>query len=245
MDYTNEDLAVQIQQGNKNCFVALWENEKMLLYSLCNRFYVNHEQACVRSGVTLEDLQQEAFFALRKAVNSYKPEAGYKLNSYLQFHILNVCNEAIGNRSGKQQPLDIARRFDCPIDESEEFTLADTVPDSEAEKAFETATDRIFNTGFIRVFYSAVGDLPEVQRKAVEMRYIECRTYKQIANALNITISKARTEEFKGVQALRRNRNIRRYNEDVLEGYALRNTGLSAFRSNWASSAELAVERTF
>lgn len=81
----------------------------------------------------------------------------------------------------------------------------------------------------MRAFYSAVGDLPEVQRKAVEMRYIECKTYKQIANALNITIGKARTEEFKGVQALRRNRNIRRYNEDVLESYAMRGTGLSAF----------------
>lgn len=245
MDYTNEDLAVQIQQGNTNCFTALWENEKRLLYSLCNKFYAKHEQACVRSGVTLEDLHQEAFFALREAVNSYKPEAGHKLNSYLQFHILTVCNEAIGNRSRKQQPLNIALRFDCPLDETEEFTLADTIPDSEAEKAFEIATDRIFNTGFICAFYSAVGNLPEVQRKAVEMRYIECRTYKQIANALNITISKARTEEFKGVQALRRNRNIRRYNEDVLESYALCGTGLSAFRSNCASSAELAVERTF
>lgn len=243
MDYTNEDLAVQIQQGNTNCFIALWENEKKLLYSLCNKFYAKHEQACVCSGVTLEDLQQEAFFALREAVNSYKPEAGYKLNSYLKFHILTVCNEAIGNR--KQRPLNVSLRFDCPLDENEEFTLADTVPDSEAEKAFETATDRIFNTGFIRAFYSAVGNLPEVQRKSVEMRYIECRTYKQIATALNITISKARTEEFKGVQALRRNQNIRRYNEDVLESYAMRGTGLSAFRSNCASSAELAVERTF
>ena len=245
MDYTNEGLAIQIQQGNTNCLTALWENEKKLLYSLCNKFYAKHEQACTRSGVALEDLEQESFFALRKAVNSFKPEAGHKLNSYLNFHILTVCNEAIGNRSRKQQPLDIAVRFDCPLNENEELTLADTVPDSEAEKAFETATDKIFNTGFICAFYYAVGDLPDVQRKAVEMRYIECRTYKQIANTLNITISKARTEVFKGVQALRRNRNICRYNENVLESYAMRGTGLSAFRSNCASSAEIAVERTF
>ena len=100
------------------------------------------------------------------------------------------------------------------------------------------------DTGFIRAFYYAVENLPELQRKAVEMRYIKGRTYKQIANALNITIGKARTEEFKGVQALRRNRSIRQYNEDVLENYAMRGTGLSAFRSNCASSAEIAVERT-
>ncbi len=244
MEYTNEGLAIQIQQGNTNCFAALWENEKKLLYSLCNKFYANHEQECSRSGVTLEDLQQEAFFVLREAVNSYKPEAGHKLNSYLHFHSLTVFNEAIGNRSRKQQPLNVSLRFECPLDDNGEFTLADTVPDSEAEKAFETATDKIFNTGFIRAFYYAVENLPELQRKAVEMRYIKGRTYKQIANALNITIGKARTEEFKGVQALRRNRSIRQYNEDVLENYAMRGTGLSAFRSNCASSAEIAVERT-
>ncbi len=70
MEYTNEGLAIQIQQGNTNCFAALWENEKKLLYSLCNKFYANHEQECSRSGVTLEDLQQEAFFVLREAVNN-------------------------------------------------------------------------------------------------------------------------------------------------------------------------------
>lgn len=245
MEYTNEELAVLIQSGHYEAYNALWEQEKKLLYLLCNKFYTQHEQACMRAGVMIEDLQQESFFVLSEAVNSYKPEKEILLNGYLQYHALNVFKKAIGKRTQKLLPLDTAIRFETPVDEQEDLTFGDTIPDSEAEKAFETVADEIFNTGFMRVFSEAAERLPEMQRKAVEMRHIEGKTYKQIGVALNIPISRVRTEEFKGLQALRRQKSVRQYNDGIIEDFALHGTGLSSFLSNWASSTELAIEKTF
>lgn len=61
----NERLALLSQQGNRQALGKLWEGLRPLLFSLAWRFYTRQgKERCSSHGITLEDLQQEAFFAL-------------------------------------------------------------------------------------------------------------------------------------------------------------------------------------
>lgn len=62
---TNEQLTLDIQNGNRAALSQLWEAVRPLLFSLAWKFYTRQgKERCAQRGVTLEDLQQETFFAL-------------------------------------------------------------------------------------------------------------------------------------------------------------------------------------
>lgn len=244
MEYTNEQLALQIQAGNTEACGALWEQEKRLLYLHCNRFYSRNEADCVRAGATLEDLEQEAYFALILAAQKFDPERDAKFNTCFSLYTKNVFNEAIGRRKRQPAALDTATSIDAQLIGYEDFTLADTIPDAKAEQAFRDADDALFCAGFRKVFANAASSLPDIQRKAVTLRYFGNAPYNQIAEALGVTYNQAKTETEKALRTLRKDKSIKAYNDDVITGYAYRGTGLTSFLTHWASSVELASERT-
>ena len=62
---TNEQLTLDIQNGNRAALSQLWEAVRPLLLSMAWKFYTRQgKERCAQRGVALEDLQQEAFFAL-------------------------------------------------------------------------------------------------------------------------------------------------------------------------------------
>ena len=244
MEYTNEQLAMQIQAGSTEACGALWEQEKRLLGMLCNKFYARNEAACVRAGVTLEDLEQEACFALILAAQKFDPERDAKFNTCLSLYIKNAFNEAIGRRKRQPAALDTAVSIDEPLQGTDDVSLADTIPDERAEQAFRDADDALFCAGVRKVFAKAASALPDIQRRAVTLRYFGNAPYNRIAEALGVTYHQAKTETEKAIRTLRKDKRIKAYNDDVIAGYAYRSTGLSAFLTHWASSVELASERT-
>ena len=74
---TNEQLANQAQTGSRAALAELWGAVRPLLFSLAWRFYQKQgKERCSSHGVTLEDLQQECFFALCDAVGYGKQIPG-------------------------------------------------------------------------------------------------------------------------------------------------------------------------
>ena len=62
---TNEQLAWNVQNGNRAALTEVWGAVRPLLLSMAWKFYQKQgKERCSSHGVTLEDLQQEAFFAL-------------------------------------------------------------------------------------------------------------------------------------------------------------------------------------
>jgi DNA-directed RNA polymerase specialized sigma subunit len=76
---TNEELAIKIKAGELECAGQLWEQAKLLVCMLCNRFYGLHTDACRSAGVDADDLCQEGYFALMDAVDAYDEAGKYKL----------------------------------------------------------------------------------------------------------------------------------------------------------------------
>ena len=160
MTMTNEELARQIQQGERGLILSLWEQVRRFALQQARRWaYLG------RGGVTMEDLEQAAFLALLDALEGWKEEEGQFLTWY-GLRLKSVFAEATGQRTqrDRKDPLDRALSLEAPVgDEDDTLTLADVIPDPQAEAAME-------RIGVWDALYTAVEGLPAPQREELRRR---------------------------------------------------------------------------
>lgn len=128
---TNEELCLQIQQGNDELIPELWNQCNGFIKMMAGKYVEGFEQL---DESVKEDCVQEAFFSFMDAIRLYKPqEAGFI--HYLSYHLKNAFKTAcFGGRSKKSlaDPLNHSISFDYKMGEDgEQFTLADVVAEKE------------------------------------------------------------------------------------------------------------------
>jgi len=64
---TNEEMALQVQKGDRHLIPQLWEGMRNLICQLANRFYIQQRERCEATGVTTDDLIQEGLRASHTA----------------------------------------------------------------------------------------------------------------------------------------------------------------------------------
>lgn len=240
---TNEQLALNIQNGNRAALAELWGAVRPLLLSMAWKFYTRQgKERCSTHGVTLEDLQQEAFFALYDAVQAYKPEKGYLLTTYLSRATENRFKACMGIQ-GKLDALNHADRLERPIPGDEEGReQGDVIPDEKAEAALFAVDDRQEQEHFHNVLEQALGELSVVQGAVLRHRFTRKHTRKETAEALHITAEAVRREEARALQLLRGKPVVLCLREEVLETAAYHGTGWFSWYFEQGSVEERLVE---
>lgn len=240
---TNEQLALNVQNGNRAALTELWGAVRPLLFSLAWRFYQRQgKERCASHGVTLEDLQQETFFALCDAVQAYKPEKGYQFTTYLSRATENRFRACMGIQ-GKGDALNHADRLERPIPGDEEGReQGDILPDEEAEAALLAVDDQEEQAHFHNVLEQALGELSVVQSAVVRHRFTQKHTRQQTAQALHITPQEVRREEARSLQLLRGKPAVLALRTDFLEGAAYHGTGWFSWYYEQGSVEERLVE---
>ncbi len=117
MSMTNEELAMRIQAGDSACVERLWNNIHKLMHRIAGSIYKQRRERCAAAGVTQDDILQECFFVMLRAVDAYKPDAGYAFNSYIKYHLKNVINGLLGFRTAGQRyaPLNTCTSLEVDI----------------------------------------------------------------------------------------------------------------------------------
>lgn len=240
---TNEQLALNIQNGNRAALAELWGAVRPLLLSMAWKFYTRQgKERCAQRGVALEDLQQEAFFALYDAVQAYKPEKGYLLTTYLSRATENRFKACMGIQ-GKLDALNHADRLERPIPGDEEGReQGDVIPDEKAEAALFAVDDRQEQEHFHNVLEQALGELSVVQEAVLRHRFTRKHTRKETAEALHITAEAVRREEARALQLLRGKPAVLCLREEVLETAAYHGTGWFSWYFEQGSVEERLVE---
>lgn len=240
---TNEQLALNIQNGNRAALAELWGAVRPLLLSMAWKFYTRQgKERCSTHGVTLEDLQQEVFFALYDAVQAYKPEKGYLLTTYLSRATENRFKACMGIQ-GKLDALNHADRLERPIPGDEEGReQGDVIPDEKAEAALFAVDDRQEQEHFHNVLEQALGELSVVQGAVLRHRFTRKHTRKETAEALHITAEAVRREEARALQLLRGKPVVLCLREEVLETAAYHGTGWFSWYFERGSVEERLVE---
>ena len=159
MRVSNEELVVLIQAGDRDRIVELWHQVRRMVYAQATRW-------AGLGGTTVEDLEQAGFIAMLRAVDSYDPSRGTKFSTYLFHRLRAELSAATGYNSKRSwfDPLQSAVSLDAPLEDSEDATFADFIPDPAAAAEMDSMEVRIGVAAIL-------AELPEDQQRAVRCKY--------------------------------------------------------------------------
>lgn len=230
---TNEELAVMIQNGERDKLPELWDQVERFV-----RFKAIHRSRSTDGfgGVTWEDLYQSGYLALVAAVSIYDPEQGMSFIGLLDLTLKNAFAEAGGFRSRKQSrdPLHRAGSFDAPLsDDDGDSTLADITP--APDDPITDAEERIYNEQLHNALAAALRQLPPNEEAVIKAQYYQGRSLREIGPQATTTAARA-------LDHLRRptiSRALRQFIELRTPYY--HRVGVNAFNGSHTSAVELAV----
>lgn len=252
----NTMLAQLARQGNSAALAQLWEINRPVIRTMFWRWYSRNQGVAESAGVTLEDLDQESYFAVKEAAEYHNPEKGAFLTA-LQYFVQHRIRKAILQGRGRYvvtedgrrvrisaEPLDSAQSLDEPVpwDDAGEVTRADVTPDPAAAQAFEDAERNSYRQELRAVLDKALSLLPDRQRNVIAWRFYEGLTLQQAAALDGVTKERIRAIEDAALRALRQNQELRRFYGKDLLSRAYQGTGFGAWKSG-GSVQERLVER--
>ena len=91
---TNAALAALAAAGNSFALGQLWEINKGLLHRWFWQWYDRNKAVADEHGITLEDFDQEGFFAVQAAAKAYDPEKG-SFATLLGYYVQSQINKAV------------------------------------------------------------------------------------------------------------------------------------------------------
>lgn len=245
---TNEELAIRIQNGEKELIGELWENNYKLLCLMSNRFYNSNTERCISCGVELDDIKQSSFFALCAAVEAYKSDSEYKFTTYINYSFKKAIKALLdgGHRRSIIDPLNMAASLDVPLSDDVEATKADLIVDDEAEQSFEDVEERIFIQELNKTLTQAIAAVcNETEKNILNRLYWNNEKFIEVAHSMNVSSSNIRYIHNHALAILRSShakRMLEPYRE-FITSRAYKGIGLSSFRSSGISSVERIVEQ--
>ena len=208
---TNEELAELIQKtDSKTAKAELWEQNKGIIYRLARHYYNP------TSPHTLEDLVQQGYFALLKAVKSYKREKGYKFTSYLPFSFQCTI---------RGLDMNTYISLDTPISEENENTLADAIPDNSTLEELETALNL---TAERQAIYNALSRLEPLQRDIITSIYFHGETLASISKRLSRSIEAIRQRHQRILKDLSKHPELMELYADTIQNRQIKSLSKSA-----------------
>jgi len=175
------DLLARFTEGSEEAFTLIIEKHSAPLINFLHRYTQNRS--------TSEDIAQEAFLRLYRAASRLKP--GVKLSTILYKIAYHLA-------------VDHARRNKSRFAKAPMFSL-----DSPATGAGEPSTapaaapDTIYETNQQnRKIAAMLAELPETQQLAIILKVYEGRSYAEIAEILDLSVSAVESLLFRARQSL-------------------------------------------
>ncbi len=239
----NAALAALAATGNTFALGQLWEINRGLLRALFWRWYPAHRTLADAHGMTADDFEQEGYFAVQYAAQTYQPEAG-SFSNWLGQAMQRQIGRALtgGHRrsvtdaDGKQHtvsanPLNHCASLDTPLDEDDSgaSTLGELQPDPAAASAMQAAEDAIFQEQLHAALEEALHKLTEREQAVIRGKYYAGKTVRQISEEQGLTIGQVNTAKTSAFSKLRRNPRLMRWREETIQRRAWHGTGFSAW----------------
>lgn len=252
---TNAALAALAAAGNTFALGQLWEINKGLLHRLFWQWYNKNKAVADSAGLTIEDFDQEAFFAVQAAAQAFDPEKGTfatLLGYYVQNRISKVvCGEhgrLMTTEDGREvrisaNPLNGSTSIDTPLDDTDggSATLGDLQEDPAAAQAFQAAEEEIYTQELHAALEDALGKLADREADVIRRHYYKGQTLREIGDAIGISGNRVNQIELHGFQCLRRDTALARWRDEVISTRAWRGTGWNAW-NRYGSVQERTVE---
>lgn len=240
---TNAALAALAAAGNSFALGQLWEINKGFLHHLFWQWYSKNKAIADNAGLTLEDFDQEAFFAVQAAAKAYIQEKG-AFTTLLYYYVQSQINKAVCGEHRRNittedgrvvavsaNPLNECSSLDIRLDESDEgsSTKGETIEDPAATQAFQTAEDGLYTEELHNALEEALSQLAAKQADVVRRHYFEGKAISEIAREDGTTRNAAQNREQAAFAALRRNPKLQRWRDEIISTRAWSGTGFGAW----------------
>ena len=196
---SNEGLAAAIRAGERGRIMELWGQVRRFALWRARRW------AVFGGGVTVDDLEQEAFIALLDALERWREADGPLLSVYA-LRLKAAFTAATGRRTQRDllDPLDRALSLDAPLsDDPDADTLEAVVEDPAGAAAIEEAEAHSDHQQLHGILSLALDALPAEQQEVVRRRYYQGQTVAEIAAATGASEKEVRKLEAAAMRALR------------------------------------------
>ncbi len=167
---TDNELIKEFQAGNEAAFNELVDRYLSSTYGFFTKFTDSKEEA--------EDLAQDVFIKMYKALKKFRFESEFK--TYLYRANINMSNTYLRRNKWKNM---------LHLDQISEPEYIDTTNEDKWKR---------------KELWDAIARLPKIQRMVVTMRTAENLPYKEIAKILNISENSAKVNYYHAVEALKR-----------------------------------------
>ena len=166
---TDNELIKEFQEGKEAAFNELVDRYLSSTYGFFTKFTDSKEEA--------EDLAQDVFIKMYKALKKFRFESEFK--TYLYRANINMSNTYL--RRNKWKNI-------LHLDQISEPEYIDTTNEDKWKR---------------KELWDAIARLPKIQRMVVTMRTAESLPYKEIAKILNISENSAKVNYYHAVEALK------------------------------------------
>ena len=174
-DISNAELVKKSQLGDKNAFEELVKRHQELVFSLAYKLTGNRELA--------NDVAQEAFIRAWKAIQKFRGDSTFSTWIYR----ITVNTAWTLRKKAK-------KHYSLNIEETQEPVVIDEKKDPEF---------LAINSDLSSVLKKALDQIPVEQRIIVELKNIEGRSHKEIAEYLDISVTAAKVRLHRAHQKLR------------------------------------------
>ena len=254
---TNAALASLAAAGNTFALGQLWETNRGIIRAMFWKWYPNHKALADQHGVTADDFEQEGFFAVRYAAQTYDPAVGMfstwlaqAVQRQIQLTLSNGHRRNFVDEDGKTHttsadPLNHCFSLDLPIDSesADGPTLGDVQPDPAAEQAFTAAEERITSKQTRAVLDDALDRCGPTESAVMRHRFYDGLSLAVTGEKMGLTPAQVRTVEGRALRKLRSDPKLRRWHDSELENRAWHGTGYLTWRETGSSVQERVTER--
>lgn len=174
-DVSNSELVKKSQLGDKSAFEELVKRHQELVFSLSFKLTGNRELA--------NDVAQEAFIRAWKAIGKFRGDSTFGTWIYR----ITVNTAWTLRKKAK-------KHYSLNIEDTQEPVVVDEKKDPELVA---------INSDLSLVLRKALNQIPLEQRIIVELKNIEGRSHKEIADYLDISVTAAKVRLHRAHQKLR------------------------------------------
>lgn len=241
----NAALAALAATGNAFALGQLWEINRGLLRSMFWKWYPSHLEQADAHGLTADDFEQEGYFAVQYAAQTYDPGKGFAFSTWLQqamkrqIHLVLIGEHRrkISDKNGNTRvisanPLNQSVSLDTPLDSDDPggATLCDVQEDQAAACDIEAAEEAVFTEQLHAAIEEALQKLTEREADVIRRRYYGNQGQRQIAQVYGVSSTRVQQIESTAITKLRRNRRLLQWCNEIILSSAWRGTAFSAWQ---------------
>lgn len=241
---TNAALAALAATGNSYALGQLWELNKGLLRSMFWKWYPAHKAQADAHGLTADDFEQEGFFAVQHAAQTYDPAQGAfttwltaAMQRQIQRTLTNGHARNVTGDDGKlhttsADPLNHCTSLDVPLDDEDggSATLGNLQKDPAAAAELDAVEDEVFREQLHSAMEEALAKLTDREADILRRRYYHQQRFREIGAAHDVAASRAAQIEHAALRKLGRNPKLCRFHDEVVQHHAYRGTGFGSWQ---------------